>query len=123
MFFFLLFPLIIILSLGLSSVVHCEGSDFPNIAEVIGSPVYIIFTDLHIVENLNAAKEAIQGLTGIYGIQCVTTGAIYIGSAVDIYDRFLEHLVYGVKSNKHLQAAIALYGLQNFVFNVVHLCN
>jgi hypothetical protein len=94
MFFFLLFPLIIILSLGLSSVVHCEGSDFPNIAEVIGSPVEIIFTDLHIVENLNAAKKALQGLTGIYGIQCVITGAIYIGSAVDINDRFLEHLVY-----------------------------
>ena len=46
--------------------------------------------------------RARQGLTGIYGIQCVITGAIYIGSAVDINDRFLEHLVYGVKSNKHL---------------------
>jgi len=54
-------------------------------------------------------------------ISCPKTGGIYLGSAVDIYDRFYDHLN-GHCSNLHLQNAINLYGHDTFIFRVVELC-
>jgi group I intron endonuclease len=85
-------------------------------------PIAIEFKDLHLTETLNRAKGALRGLSGIYCIKNLVTGAMYIGSAVDLSSRIMEHLVYGKssgKSNEHLQRAISYYGLDNFVFNII----
>ena len=47
---------------------------------------------------------------------------MYVGSAVDLYNRLYAHLM-GHTSNLHLQNAIALYGLSSFVFTVVEFCD
>jgi len=57
----------------------------------------------------------------VYCIKCKITGAMYIGSAVDLSKRIAEHFLYG-KSNEHLQRALALYGLDNFEFLIVEFC-
>lgn len=55
---------------------------------------------------------------GIYGFQNIETGEIvYIGSAVNIWTRFLQHIT-GKKSNLILQQAFTKYGLAQFRFLV-----
>jgi group I intron endonuclease len=63
-----------------------------------------------------------MGLAGVYAIINNVTGAIYIGSYINIGNRLVEHLVYK-DTNEHLQNAIAKYGLVNFTFAVVELCD
>jgi len=55
---------------------------------------------------------------GVYGFQNIKTGEIlYIGSAVNLWTRLLQHIT-GRKSNKILQQAFAKYGLAQFRFLV-----
>jgi predicted GIY-YIG superfamily endonuclease len=77
--------------------------------------------NLHLTDTLKTAKDTIKGQSGIYAFQCLETGAYYIGSSVDLYDRFYAHLM-DQSSNLHLQRAILKYGLASFVFFVVELC-
>ena len=52
------------------------------------------------------------------GVICNVTGAMYIGSSIDIGIRLVQHLVIN-NTNEHLQYAINKYGLDNFSFCVV----
>jgi group I intron endonuclease len=54
--------------------------------------------------------------------QCTETGGTYIGSSVNIYDRFYEHLN-GCKSNLHLQHAANKYSWDSFIFRVIESCS
>ena len=61
-------------------------------------------------------------MAGVYSIICNITGAIYIGSSINIGNRLVDHLVDN-NTNEHLQNAIAKYGLENFTFAVVEFCD
>jgi hypothetical protein len=55
--------------------------------------------------------------SGIYQIRCLVNGKIYVGSAVDLHDRWIGHrnsLRRGEHRNPHLQNAWNLYGEANF---------
>ena len=99
--------LCIILLFLFVGTVFCEG-----IEEI---PVLQEFRDLHLTENLKAAKIALNGLSGIYAFKCLTSGAYYIGSAVELSNRIMDHITDN-GSNIHLQNAIAKYGLPCFIF-------
>jgi hypothetical protein len=74
---------------------------------------------------LRAALHPLKGVSGIYCLKCETTGAIYIGSAVDLAKRLAKHLFYGKtnsNSNNHLQRAITLYGLEQFTIQILEYC-
>ena len=75
---------------------------------------------MHLTEYLKAAKEALSGAAGVYAIICNVTGAIYIGSSINIGNRLVDHLVEN-NTNVHLQNAINCYGIENFVFVVVEV--
>jgi group I intron endonuclease len=79
------------------------------------------FSNLHLTNNLKAAKLALKGTSGIYCIKCLETGAMYIGSAVELSNRIIDHTTNN-GSNIPLQKAIAKYGLSCFVFYVVEFC-
>jgi len=83
-------------------------------------PCVIMFGDLHLTEKIKEARAALKGKSGIYCFTCTTTGGQYIGSALDLYDRLYDHLM-DHSSNVYLQNAIAKYGLNCFVFQVVEL--
>lgn len=68
--------------------------------------------------NLKVMKEGLEGISGIYMIKCLVTGAIYVGSAVNLFQRLNEHRL-NHRSNVHLQKAIAKYGLSRFEFGVL----
>jgi hypothetical protein len=89
-----------------------EGNSLPCVLE---------FNNLHKTEGLKAAKNALKELSGIYYIKCLTNGAMYIGSAVDLANRLVDHLIEG-NTNEHLQSSIDKHGLENFVFGVVEFC-
>lgn len=60
--------------------------------------------------------------SGIYQILNLITGLIYIGSAVNLYDRFylhIHHLRYNKHPNKHLQSSWNKHGEATFEFKVV----
>jgi excinuclease UvrABC nuclease subunit len=88
-----------------------------NNNNTILTPVQEI-NNLHLTDLLVAALKALKGLSGIYCIKCLDTGTMYIGSATDLSKRLAEHLIYGEKSNEHLQRALAFYGLIKFSIQI-----
>jgi len=60
------------------------------------------FTNLHFTENFKVAKDVVNGLSGVYAIICTTTGAVYIGNAIDLSVRMVAHLFYN-STNSHLK--------------------
>lgn len=64
--------------------------------------------------------------SGIYRIKNKINSKIYIGSAIKLRRRFYEHngaLKNNTHSSGHLQKAYNKYGKNNFIFEVVELCN
>ena len=62
---------------------------------------------------------------GIYKIENLINGKIYIGSSVDLKNRWRQHLQYFVNDkhgNRYLQRAWNKYGAENFRFSVIELC-
>jgi len=83
-------------------------------------PRELTFTNLHEPGTREAARKALAGKAGIYCIRSLKDGKCYVGSAVNSYNRMSDHLWQnGSQSNTHLQAAIALYGLDNFEYFVI----
>jgi len=78
----------------------------------------IIFDALHVPSNLNLAKFLLKELSGIYCFRHVSTGKMYIGQAVNLTARIIEH-IRGNKSNIRLQLAIIKYGIESFEFIIV----
>jgi group I intron endonuclease len=64
-------------------------------------------------------------MVGIYYITNTINNKIYIGSSNNIEKRHKDHfrnLRLGNHSNKHLQSAVTKYGLDNFSFKAIELC-
>ena len=57
-------------------------------------PRVIEFENLDQPENLKAAKVALKGLTGVYAFVNNLTGAVYIGSSINLAQRLVDHAVY-----------------------------
>lgn len=60
--------------------------------------------------------------SGIYEIRCLTTDKFYIGSSVDMRQRWAHHrarLNAGIHKNAHLQAAWNKYGEADFRFSIL----
>jgi group I intron endonuclease len=71
---------------------------------------------------LSSSQGLLPDTSGIYKIECVSNGRIYIGSAVDLRNRFYKHRLAITKNrhhSRHLQNAFNKYGIQNFYFEVV----
>lgn len=63
-------------------------------------------------------------LPGIYKIENLVNGAVYIGSAVNLSERHRLHrltLHSGTNHNKHLQNAWNKYGENNFMFSIIEI--
>jgi len=70
-------------------------------------------------------KEIIRFKSGIYKITNLINGKFYIGSSVNLYNRFHTHstkLKTQVHTSKHLQASYNKYGKDNFIFEVIEYC-
>jgi hypothetical protein len=66
-------------------------------------PVLVAFGDLHLIENLESAKDALNGQSGNYlrpGFVHIETGTSYIGSSLDLGGRIMNHIL-GHSSNLH----------------------
>lgn len=63
---------------------------------------------------------------GIYCIQCIPTGKIYIGQSSDIRGRQYQHmyqLARGTHNNGYLQRAYNKYGASSFTFSMLTHCD
>lgn len=63
--------------------------------------------------------------TGIYGIECGVTGALYVGSSMNIYTRWSQHRLLLRKGQHHspyLQRAWHVHGEEAFRFFVLEEC-
>jgi len=84
-------------------------------------PVLVAFENLDTLESLQITKKPLYGLSGIYGVVHIPTGTSYIGSAVDLGGRIMEH-IRDNSSNLHLQSAMVKYGLSHFAFVILEYC-
>lgn len=66
-------------------------------------------------------------MIGIYKITNNTNGKVYIGQSIDIYKRWREHkrraFIKNEEYNKYLYNAFRKYGIDNFTFEIIELCN
>jgi group I intron endonuclease len=63
---------------------------------------------------------------GVYNIENIVNGHIYIGSSVNVECRICRHsndLDKGCHVNIHLQRAFDKYGFENFVWNILVICD
>jgi group I intron endonuclease len=70
-------------------------------------------------------KEIVHFKSGIYKITNLVNQKFYIGSSVNLYNRFHTHstkLKTQVHTSKHLQASYNKYGKDNFIFEVIEYC-
>jgi group I intron endonuclease len=74
----------------------------------------MLFENLNITENFASAVNSLKGLAGIYAIKCVITGAMYVGSSMNLGVRMNRHFINS--SNIHLRNAIKHYGFSAFVW-------
>ena len=77
--------------------------------------------NLHLAEIQNIIKKDLKRKSGIYGFICKTNNKIYIGSSINLSDRFRQHIK-GSRSNVLLQNAINKYNLQDFIFVIFEYC-
>jgi group I intron endonuclease len=73
-------------------------------------------------KHTNRLNNETSPSAGVYQILCLPTGKIYIGSAVDLWERWGKHrlsLRHGNHRNAHLQNAWNKYGEANFVCSVL----
>lgn len=67
-----------------------------------------------------------EKLCGIYKITNVITNDIYVGKSLDINNRFKKHISdfkNNKNKNKYIQDDYNKYGLNNFKFEIIELCN
>ena len=63
---------------------------------------YVIeFTNLHLTDNIRAAKEALRGKNSIYAIVCLVTSVVYIDSLIHFDLCFIDHFIKN-RTNTHL---------------------
>ncbi len=65
-------------------------------------------------------------ISGIYKIVNLINNKFYVGSAVSLLNRYHTHKNSFVKNkhnNQHLQNSINKYGIDNFKFEVIEICN
>ena len=63
--------------------------------------------------------------SGIYKIENVVNGKIYVGSAINFSNRFIRHktaLKHDNHCNEHLQRTWNKYGKENFKFEIIENC-
>jgi hypothetical protein len=69
-------------------------------------------------------SSSIPQTSGIYKVVCLPNGKVYVGSAVNLHQRHLDHwqkLSRCQHRNIHLQRAWNKYGEQAFIFEVIEL--
>jgi excinuclease UvrABC nuclease subunit len=76
---------------------------------------------LNLAEIQKIIKKELKNKSGIYGFFCKTNNKLYIGSSVQLSNRFYKH-INGTKSNILLQRAINKYNLQDFIFIIFEYC-
>ena len=63
---------------------------------------------------------------GIYKIENIIDGKVYIGSSINISKRLKNHKIMlsgGYHDNKYLQNSVVKYGINNFNFEVLEICD
>jgi group I intron endonuclease len=71
--------------------------------------------NLHIRTTFLSYRKLLNQKSGVYAFINLINGKRYIGSGINLYRRFLVHIV-GRSSNILLQRAFKKYGLNNFEF-------
>jgi len=71
-------------------------------------------------------SRTMNKLCGIYSISCCANNKQYIGSSIDIGDRWRHHMASLIRNshgNNHLQRIWNKYGSTKFIFKIIELCH
>lgn len=84
----------------------------------------IIYENLELKKTQLDVKEFLKNKGGIYMIINLVNEKFYVGSAINdkLYSRFMNHLIYCCGSDI-LAKAVEKYGLSNFSFIILELCD
>jgi hypothetical protein len=101
-----------------------EGSaiEFMVLSLATGPVPVLTLNELHLRNKILSYRNLLNNKSGVYGFINLINGKIYIGSGVNIYRRFLDHIA-GRACNLLLQRAFKKYGLENFSFVVYEFCS
>lgn len=70
-------------------------------------------------------NRIVKGKSGIYKITCLLDEKVYVGQAVDLAERFKQHVKCGIgidAPRNKLYLAMEQFGVENFTFEVIEYC-
>lgn len=92
----------------------------PRLSAILSSKSIVpvaVYEDLHLEGAKSKASNDLRGLSAVYAVENLNTGAMYVGSAITnrIANRLHKHL-FTFLSSPYLSASLARHGLANFAF-------
>lgn len=71
---------------------------------------------------MRSTRVSSEIVAGVYKIENIINGNLYVGSSKDVYGRWVQHkreLKKNSHHSRHLQRAWNQYGEENFIFNII----
>lgn len=103
-----------------------EISNKINKKEVIGKIIYKVYIEKYYTDLIGRVLDN-KSFSGIYKITNQINQMCYVGQAVDIKKRWLQHIKRAIGAepliNNKLYPAMQKYGIENFSFEVIDRCD
>lgn len=85
------------------------------------STIQLVSGYLHLTEVQKLIKGELKENAGVYAFFSKSSGKLYVGSSVNLFSRFNDHLT-GYNSNLLLQRSINKNSLEDFIFIILEYC-
>lgn len=103
-----------------------EISNKINKKEVIGKIIYKVYIEKYYTDLIGRVLDN-KSFSGVYKITNQINQMCYVGQAVDIKKRWLQHIKRAIGAepliNNKLYPAMQKYGIENFSFEVIDRCD
>lgn len=74
-----------------------------------------------ILENKDVDLTNMKVTSGIYKIECIITGAIYIGYTVNMYERYRAYERGACRYQTGITESLYEHGFENHTFEIIHI--
>lgn len=107
------------MSCFLLKIVSTLSLNISSYNDILSSSVLIPLKTYKNLNDLGVLKKNLNKIGGVYGFINLKDNKQYIGSSINLYERFTDH-VKGVSTNIRLKRSLVKHGLDNFNFVIYY---